>query len=210
MKKTVLVICLVILAAAGINNRMQTTEKAFAKGIIRLHVIANSDEEYDQQLKLKVRDTILKKTREKYGDMENAENMRINLESDMEYIKKIAKQVITENGYDYDVNVVLGESYFPRKSYGNITLPEGNYNALKVEIGKAQGQNWWCVLFPPLCFVDEACVKIDSKSEIYMQNALDSNTYNMVSEGVEFKLKSYELWQNGKKFVNNMIHYLKN
>ena len=208
MKKTV-IICVMILAIIGINNRMKATETAFAKGIIRLHVIANSDDENDQKLKLQVRDAILEKTKEKYGDLGSADNVRVNLESDIDYIKQIAEGVIRENGYDYSVNVVLGNSYFPRKSYGDITLPEGNYNALKVEIGKAEGQNWWCVLFPPLCFVDEACVKVDSKGDQYMKNALDKSTYDMVSGGVEYKLKSYELWQNGKQFFDNVIHYLK-
>ena len=209
MKKVILIVCLLI-AVIALGYRIKITETALADGIIRLHVVANSDDDKDQQLKLKVRDKILEKTKQKYGNYGSAEDVRINLNTDIEYIKQIAKDVILQNGYNYDVNVVLGKSYFPRKSYGNITLPEGEYNALKVQIGKAEGKNWWCVLFPPLCFVDEACVKVDSKSDIYMQNALDETTYNLVSEGVEFKLKSYELWQNGKQFFDNVIQYLKN
>ena len=209
MKKVILIVCLLI-AVIALGYRIKITETALADGIIRLHVIANSDDDKDQQLKLKVRDKILEKTKQKYGNYGSAEDVRINLNTDIEYIKQIAKDVILQNGYNYDVDVVLGKSYFPRKSYGNITLPEGEYNALKVQIGKAEGKNWWCVLFPPLCFVDEACVKVDSKSDIYMKNALDENTYNLVTEGVEFKLKSYELWQNGKQFFDNVIQYLKN
>ena len=208
MKKAVLILTLLSLIIM-VGYRLKTTETALANGIVRLHVIANSDTERDQQLKLKVRDVILEKTRAKYSDTKNIDSVRINLESDIEYIEQIAKNVIISEGYDYNVNVVLGESYFPRKSYGNITLPEGNYNALKVEIGKAEGKNWWCVLFPPLCFVDEACVKVSSQGDIYMKENLDPATYCMVTEGVEFRLKSYEFWQNGKRLLTNVIHYLK-
>lgn len=209
MKKAVVILTLLSLITV-LGYRLKTTETALANGIVRLHVIANSDAAADQQLKLKVRDAILNETKEKYKNLDNADGVYVNLESDIEYIEQIAKNVIISEGYDYNVNVVLGKSYFPRKSYGNITLPEGNYNALKVEIGNAKGKNWWCVLFPPLCFVDEACVKFGTQGDTYMKENLDPATYAMVTEGVEFKLKSYEIWQNGKRLVTNVIHYLKN
>ena len=124
-----------------------------SNSIFRLHIIANSDSKEDQELKLKVRDkiveymnTIIPKDSDKNSVVSVAQNHLDNF-------KKIAIETIKENGYDYPVNVNIGNYYFPTKSYGNISFPAGNYDGLKIEIGNSAGQNWWCVLFPPLCFV---------------------------------------------------------
>jgi stage II sporulation protein R len=123
-------------------------------GLIRLHVLANSDTEGDQALKRKVRDAVLEyMTPYMQTSTDKTGAKKIILEH-MPAIRSIAQQVVLENGYDYPVDVVLGDHQFPTKTYGNLSLPAGNYQALRILIGKAEGQNWWCVLFPPLCFVD--------------------------------------------------------
>ena len=121
----------------------------------------------------------------------------------MEKIKNCAIDEIQKNGFDYPVEVTLGVSDFPTKDYGELVLPQGKYEALKVEIGEAQGQNWWCVLFPPLCFVDESCVKVSSAQMSEVTDKLGEENSEFLkkekSSDVELKFKAYELWQSGKK-----------
>lgn len=122
--------------------------------IIRFHVIANSDSDKDQQLKLKVRDEVIKFLSPLLDQSSSIEESRKILKENDEEVKKIAKKVIEENGYKYSVESELSRENFPEKIYGNIVLPQGEYEAYRILIGKSSGQNWWCVMFPPLCFVD--------------------------------------------------------
>lgn len=126
----------------------------FKDQIIRFHVRANSDMEEDQKLKLKVRDKILEEMGDKFKDTKTIEESRIIIQENMEEIRDIALEVIKGEGLDYDVDVFLGIDDFPIRRYGNMIFPQGEYETLLVTIGKGQGQNWWCVMFPPLCFVD--------------------------------------------------------
>ncbi len=126
----------------------------FKDQIIRFHVRANSDMEEDQKLKLKVRDKILEEMGDKFKDTKTIEESRIIIQENMEEIRDIALEVIKGEGLDYDVDVFLGIDDFPIRRYGNMVFPQGKYETLLVTIGKGQGQNWWCVMFPPLCFVD--------------------------------------------------------
>ncbi len=208
MKKIISALCIGFLLCFVLNVHMDTTEAALAKGIIRLHVVANSDSEADQALKLKVRDRILSECSDEFSAANNIDAVSADISTNLLYIKKQAEDEIAKNGYDYTVDVSYGTQSFPRKSYGDITFPEGDYQALKVVIGQGSGKNWWCVLFPPLCFVDEACVSVDAQSQQYLKNQLGSETYSMVTDGVEFKLKSYELWQSGKELVSNAMMQL--
>lgn len=122
--------------------------------IIRFHVIANSDSDKDQQLKLKVRDEVIKFLSPLLDQSSSIEESRKILKENDEEVKKIAKKVIEKNGYKYSVESELSRENFPEKIYGNIVLPQGEYEAYRILIGKSSGQNWWCVMFPPLCFVD--------------------------------------------------------
>jgi stage II sporulation protein R len=123
-------------------------------GIIRLHVKANSDTEEDQALKLKVRDRILKETAPLLEKSESIEETRAIVKENLDNIKSIAEEVIKEEGKDYPVEVYFGMENFPTRKYGEMVLPAGEYEALLVTIGEGKGQNWWCVMFPPLCFVE--------------------------------------------------------
>lgn len=208
MKKTVTVLCICLILCLSVSAYMESTEAALADGVIRLHVVANSDINEDQQLKLKVRDRILDEFGKRISHDTEPDTVRTNIVNNLEYIKNIAEDEIRQNGYDYEADVSFGNSVFPRKEYGNITLPAGEYQALKVNIGNASGKNWWCVLFPPLCFVDEACVSVDEESNKMLENQLGKQTYEMVaSDGidVEFRLKSYELWQKSKRMLATYI-----
>lgn len=129
-------------------------------GVIRLHVIANSDSAEDQNLKLKVRDEIIKKV----GNLENSQSIdesRRYLKYHLKDMEKTATEVIKENGKKYTAKADLGVRWIPAKTYGDMYFPAGNYEALNVTLGKGEGHNWWCVLFPPLCLIEEDEEKMD-------------------------------------------------
>jgi len=122
--------------------------------VIRFHVRANSDTDEDQELKLKVRDKLLEEVGYKFDDSTSLEESRAIIRDNLLKIEEVSEEVIRENGFDYDVDVFFGMDYFPVRKYGNMVFPQGEYETLIVSIGQGRGQNWWCVMFPPLCFVD--------------------------------------------------------
>lgn len=166
----------------GDNNIQQS----IASKIIRFHVIANSDTESDQALKLKVRDEVLKYISPKLINSKNINESRRILRENNIIILGIARKVIRQQGYTYGVTSTLSKFNFPIKTYGNITLPQGTYEAYRIIIGQGKGKNWWCVMFPPLCFVDiskgQASYK---KTEKEMKTVLNQKEYNSVDNGVE-------------------------
>ena len=174
--------------------------------VFRLHVIANSDSKEDQNLKFKVRDALIEYMNfisENISSKEEA--IRLAKENKNEFYN-IAKKVILDNGFNYDVNIEIGNFSFPTKNYGDISLPSGFYDALKVEIGKASGQNWWCVLFPSLCFVDVSNGIVPEESKEELQSNLQEEEYNLISsDSLEFKLKFklVELFENAKIIMAN-------
>lgn len=177
-----------------------------ANSVFRLHVIANSDSEEDQSLKYKVRDSILEYMNSISSDCSSKKEI---IELAYEYqdeFYKIAKQVINENGYDYEVNIRIGNFEFPTKTYGDISLPAGNYDALRIEIGEAKGQNWWCVMFPPLCFVDVTSGVVPDESKEIMQENLDNEEYTLISDNestdIKFKFSLIEFFK-GITFAKN-------
>lgn len=118
---------------------------------LRLHVLANSDSTEDQTLKMKVRDAVLEKTDGLFSGMTEIDGVKELCAERIDEIRESAQNAVYENGYDYPVSVTLGEEYYPEREYGEMRLPSGRYTSLKVSIGEENGQNWWCVLFPPLC-----------------------------------------------------------
>lgn len=131
-------------------------------GMIRLHVIANSDSTGDQELKLKVRDGIL----EYMNGQDDIDDARRYINTNIEEIEQISEKIITENGYDYSARAKLKVTFIPQKSYEDLTLPPGNYEALNVTLGEGDGQNWWCVIFPQLCLVG----KKDKKHKLVLKS----------------------------------------
>lgn len=119
--------------------------------VLRLHILANSDSYEDQQLKLKVRDAILANTDDVFASTNTKDEAIANASQSLAQIEQIAAQVIKENGYDYAVKAEVVNMYFTTRQYDNYTLPAGYYDAIRITIGKAEGKNWWCVMFPQLC-----------------------------------------------------------
>jgi stage II sporulation protein R len=149
--------------------------------VFRLHVLANSDENHDQELKLKVRDKIVEYLNENITPETSKDDVTNFVSKNIETIKEISKNVIEENGYSYDVNIYIGNFDFPTKEYGDVSLPAGNYDGMRVVIGNGDGQNWWCVLFPPLCFVSPTNGVVDEGSKETLEESLDDETYNIIA-----------------------------
>lgn len=126
----------------------------FKKDIIRFHIRANSDKKEDQELKLQIRDEILNAMGDKFALSKSLDESREIILDNMDNMKSIAEKVIYDLGKDYEVDISLGQDNFPIRKYGNMVFPQGEYETLMIEIGEARGENWWCVMFPPLCFVD--------------------------------------------------------
>lgn len=157
-KKTILSLALLIISIAYIIHPYIIGREASVDGfkdeIIRFHIKANSDKQEDQALKLKIRDAILRETRNQFENSKSLDETRILVEDNLNSIKSMAEEVIEREGKDFPVEVSLGIKSFPTRKYGNIIFPAGGYETLEVVLGEGKGKNWWCVMFPPLCFVD--------------------------------------------------------
>ncbi len=156
-------ISVLILSALGGSLRY---DKAYAENLIRLHVIANSNLPQDQDLKLVVRDEVLKEAEQILGAISDKQGAYLALRQNADRLEQRAQEVVTRQGFAYEVAVKMGQFPFPYKEYGSMSLPEGLYDAVRIEIGTAEGDNWWCVLFPPLCLaeldaMDESLVAIE-------------------------------------------------
>jgi stage II sporulation protein R len=160
--------------------------------LIRFHVIANSDNEEDQNLKLKVKNKVIDYLYPYLNDSQSLDESRQIIKDRMEEVKKLAEEVIKDNNYEYGIQVELSRENFPDKSYGNITLPQGNYEAFRIIIGDGQGRNWWCVMFPPLCFVDESKAEVEYDKTENRMNSKKNNS-NLEIESNSDVNKSEEL-----------------
>ena len=169
--------------------------------VFRLHVIANSDSDEDQALKYKVRDAILDYMDDITANCTSKEEVISLANEHKEEMCNVAKETISANGYDYDVSIEIGNFEFPTKQYGDISLPAGYYDAVRVKIGEASGQNWWCVMFPPLCFVDVTSGVVPNESkEIIKKNLNNDEEYSIISDkedaGIQFKFSLIEFFKN--------------
>lgn len=196
--KHILLISL-LLVIFLIFNLFSYSNSVFAglqDNIFRLHILANSDSEEDQALKLKIRDCVISYMETINNSSTTKEETINNVNSNLDNIKQIAENKIKELGYDYKVNIEIGNFYFPTKYYGNISLPAGNYDALKINIGEAQGQNWWCSLFPPLCFIDISNGYLEDNDKEILENNLSEEEFMLVSSSspdIKLKFKLLEI-----------------
>lgn len=166
-----------LLICIGATVSFEKSCEGIREDILRLHVIANSDSAKDQQLKLKVRDAIINSSEASLEGCEDIISAKNKVTSALSYFESIARQCVYSQGYDYEVSLCLEKSYFPTRVYENITLPAGYYNALKVIIGKGEGKNWWCVMFPSLC-LPGAYKREDKLKQVLNDKELDLVTAN--------------------------------
>lgn len=160
---------LLICSAMFLLTAFVAADEAVADdSLIRFHVIANSDTLYDQSIKLKVRDAVIEKVNYVLNSAKNEKEAEQLLERHSKEILETANNILSKENCGYTATAKLGTSIFPTKTYGNITLPAGKYNAYKIILGEGKGKNWWCVLYPPLCFVDindDTAVAVTEKTE---------------------------------------------
>lgn len=173
------------------------TQDELADKVVRLHVLANSDSEEDQALKLRVRDVVLERATailEQSADRREAES---RLRGQLLELERIAREEILASGYDYPVTAELQNTDFPAKEYDGFTLPAGEYLALRIMIGEGQGQNWWCVVFPPLCTAASADVPASALAAGFSQDEVSLITEE--NQGYVLKFKSVEWWETLKE-----------
>lgn len=184
-----------IICAFSYVNAVSTD---IQNSVFRLHVIANSDSDEDQNLKYIVRDKVLEYISSISDSSMTKDEVIALANKNINEIQKIAEDTIHENGYDYSVKLNIGNFSFPTKKYGDITFPAGFYDALKIEIGEAKGHNWWCVMFPPLCFVDVTSGIVPDESKQTIRDNLSEEEYKLLSENsgnMNFKFKIVEMFQ---------------
>lgn len=205
MKKTsklklifILTILLFLYTTICAYSYAEQVSADLTNSVFRLHVIANSDSTEDQNLKYKVRDKLIEYMNSMLSSTSTKKDAINIAKSHLNEFKQVALNVIKEEGFNYDVNIKIGNFEFPTKEYGDITLPAGYYDALKVEIGNASGQNWWCVMFPPLCFVDISSGIVPEKSKQDLKNNLSQEEFALISTNkntnIQFKFKILEFF----------------
>ena len=175
-------------------------QPAIASKILRFHVLANSDEVYDQSVKEKVRDAVGTYLQPLLEDAESLDETKRIVETNMDEIIEVAESTLNMHGYDYSVTASIANVDFPEKSYGSYTFPKGNYEALQIVIGEGKGKNWWCVLYPNMCFKGSVFEVIEEEAEQSLKEVLNPWEYADVFDSgkVEFRFKFLEyFWERG-------------
>lgn len=176
------------------------TQEHLAQEVLRFHILANSDSDEDQTLKMTVKEEVL-------GYLEGAmpEDMDVAETTDWmrrhtDELENLSREIVQQEGYDYPVSAAVTTCWFPEKTYGDLTFPSGNYEALRIEIGAAKGHNWWCVLYPNLCFLDAVNAVVPKEGKQELKNVLSEEEYSQITATTDFKIKWYfperlkELW----------------
>ena len=195
------IICgIIITFSAAVKAYANRVSSEISDAVIRFHVLANSDEEFDQNLKLKVRDEILLYLNNDMKDCKSREEAEKYLSSHRDEITAVAESVIEEEGYNYSVHTELSNGHYPVRYYGNAVFPEGVYKSLRVIIGEGEGHNWWCVMYPPLCLNGESLEYADTD---LLKSVLTEDGYDVVvlsSDNIvpEMKFKVVE-WFSSEK-----------
>lgn len=194
-KQTKYIVCVVIgilfsiFATTGVVRAKQLqVQESLAEQVFRFHVLANSDSEEDQALKMKVKEAVIDFMKAELPDSESAEETKAWAEENLGQLKAVAESVIAKEGYAYPVELKVTNCDFPEKTYGDITFPAGAYEALRIEIGEAKGQNWWCVLYPNLCFIDAIHAVVPEEGKEELKEVLDEDAYEMVTSKTRFKI----------------------
>jgi stage II sporulation protein R len=191
--------CLLIAFLLTLANDRSSDEALAARiapEILRFHVLANSNSTQDQNLKLKVRTMLLNSIYEDLGENASLEDTKTYIRSHESTLEKKAETYMKTLGYDYPAHMELATTYFPTKTYGDMVFPCGNYEAVRVKIGEGKGRNWWCVLYPPLCFVDSSYAVVPDTSKEILRESLDPSDYlklNKDNTKIHVRLKLADL-----------------
>ena len=214
VKLAVIVLILSVLAAWIVSSiYAEDVNAGLSQNLIRLHVIANSDSDADQALKLQVRDAIIEYMKGKLANSKDINETKNIINNNLRNIEKISQEVISKNNFSYSVNAAMGNYDFPTKVYGVISLPAGRYEALRVVIGEGAGANWWCVLFPPLCFIDATHGTIPDSVKNDLKSSLSPEEFRLITTAendddipIKIRFKVVELLQGSKIKVTGAIN----
>lgn len=170
------------------RENVAADQEAIASELIRFHVRANSDSEEDQRLKLEVKNVVVSYMEQLLEGSESVEESRRRIEENISGILGEAMEVVHNNGYDYDICGYMVREYFPLRVYGDVALPPGEYTAFRIDIGRAEGKNWWCVLYPPLCFVDITHGVVPEENKKELKRVIGEEEYVLTDTcSLEFK-----------------------
>ena len=192
---------IIIFILISAKSYSQTMFNNISNNFLRLHIIANSDSTEDQMLKYKIRDAVIEYISPYFENVNSKEDALKILNEHIDDIYNLSLDIATSNGYNYPIKVSVGNFYFPTKGYTQITLPEGFYDALKIELGNSTGQNWWCVMFPSLCIIDTTNCEFSETSDEILRNNLGAEEYSIISNqndytSIKIKFKLIELFEN--------------
>lgn len=179
------------------SQNVQALQKGIASQVIRFHVLANSDSKEDQKIKLKVRDGVVALVQQKLKKAESKEEAKKIIRKNLSRIKREANRILKEEHYESRAVARLTKEEFPVKVYGDTVFPAGEYETLQVEIGNAKGHNWWCVMYPSLCLVDESVAVVPEESKEKLRDSLTEKEYETITQekpAVKYRFKIAELW----------------
>ncbi len=188
-----------VILTVIISNFVQVGKSldSLRENVLRMHILANSDSIADQSLKLKVRDAILEHSEEIFGKTVSFEDFKNVSAENLEKIHEIAQAVIDEYGFDYEISVEETKMFFDERTYGDITMPAGDYNAVRVTIGSAEGHNWWCVMYPPLCIPMASEITDDKEIE---QEFFSTRELDMIRKPEKYEVR-FMLWDRLKDLL---------
>ena len=190
----VLVIILAALVTGRVFSRAEMISRAelqahLAEEVLRFHVLANSDSEADQNQKLAVRDAVLDYLEAEMPQDPDEEETERWIRGHVDEIGAVSRDAAAASGTDYPVSAAVTTCWFPDKTYGDLTFPAGNYKALRIEIGEAEGHNWWCVLYPALCFMDSTNAVVPEEGRQKLKNVLTEEEYSRITADTKFRIR---------------------
>lgn len=203
MNKLIYAFFISLVLSVAITAYSDGIQEDLQDNLIRLHIIANSDNDDDQTVKLKVRNAVLGEMGEKIESESKSEIIE-----NLDEIEETANRVLDENGFDYTAKAVYGKFDFPRKEYKGMTLPAGEYYGVRIILGNGAGHNWWCVMYPPLCVSDDNSTVLSEKSQALLKSSLSPEAYDIITKSdgeVAVKFKTVELVQELRQKIKKAI-----
>lgn len=176
-----------------IEERTRTATEELSQQVLRFHVLADSDSAEDQEVKMKVKEAVVEYLQDSMPEDKSLQGTRQFVKKHLEDIETVAAQTVLEAGSNDPVTAKLETDSFPEKTYGDVTFPEGEYEALRILIGSGKGHNWWCCLYPNLCFTDAVHAKVVPEDKRKLEEILDEDTYDMITCTSDFRIKWFFL-----------------
>lgn len=188
MKKLPFILIIALIITLAVSVYSDSVETDLEQNLVRLHIIANSDSDADQAVKLMVRDAVINEV----------DCSVLTPDEAAQKAAETARRVLFENGFTYGAYGEFTKMNFPVRQYRDLTLPAGEYNAVRIVLGSGSGHNWWCVLYPPLCVEDEKGTSQNARTEL--KNSLNPDTYDIITHGGKKKIK-FRTVEAAKKFI---------